>query len=145
MSSVCCVRAIWRKRVNHKSRLIILFNMLKVVQELKKRPEVSQDDFQGFVLKNYAKFLRKLPGLRSALAKFIQGGYQLEVLPVDCCIEMEFRSEEAFKKAIESEEAKKVLEELSRVAEKTVFLYLKERGIKKVQAKPLKKKKKAKR
>ncbi len=134
-----------RSRVNHKNEFIILVIMLRVVQELKKRPEVSQDEFQGFILKNYAKFLRKLPGLRIASAKFIQGGYQVEVLPVDCCIEMEFRNEEAFRKAIESEEAKKILEELNRVAEKSVFLYLKEKGIKKAQAKSVKKKKKAKR
>ncbi|MEM2016320.1 MAG: hypothetical protein QW718_02150 [Nitrososphaerota archaeon] len=119
--------------------------MIRLVQELKKRTEVPLDEFQGFILKNYVKFLKKVVGLRSASVNFVYGGYQLQELPVDCCIEMEFRNEDLFKKAIESEEGKKILDELGKVAEKSVFLYLKGKVIKKPEVKPARKKKKAKR
>ncbi|MCL7391952.1 MAG: EthD domain-containing protein, partial [Thaumarchaeota archaeon] len=115
------------------------FCMIRVVQELKKKPEVSVEEFQGFILKNYARFLKKLAGLRSASVKFVYGGYQVEELPVDCCIEMEFRNEDIFKKAVESEEARKILEEMNKLAEKSVFLYLREKAVKKPQAKQAKK------
>lgn len=121
-----------------------MYFMIKLVHELKKRPEVSVEEFQEFISKNYVKFLKKAAGLRSASVKFVYSGYQVQELPIDCCIEMEFRNEDLFKKTIESEEGKKVLEELGRVAEKSVFLFLKEKIVKKPETKPARKKKKGK-
>jgi hypothetical protein len=72
--------------------------------------------------------------------KFVYGGYQVEELPVDCCIEMEFRNEDLFKKAVESEEARRILEEMNKLAERSVFLYLREKAVKKPQPKQARKK-----
>ncbi|MCF8884251.1 MAG: EthD family reductase [Nitrososphaerota archaeon] len=118
--------------------------MLKVIQELKKKADISVEDFQQYVVKKYGKFLKTLPGLRSASVKFVQGGYQITETPIDCCVEMDFRNEETFKKAFESEDAKKILEELNNYVEKSVFLYLKEKALKKPVVKPAKKAKKKK-
>ena len=122
--------------------------MLKVIQLVKKKPEVSFEDFEKQLFDVYAKNAKKLPGVKSFVINLIRGGYEIEEKPVDCVAEFSFANEEAFTKAIETPEAKALLEELDRVAEKSEFIYSEEKVVKKPRAaakpKPKKKAKKAK-
>ncbi|MCS7132271.1 MAG: EthD domain-containing protein [Nitrososphaeria archaeon] len=108
--------------------------MLKVVQVIKKKPEVSFEDFEKQVLESYAKNLKKIPGVKSFAVKLVRGGYQLEERPFDCVAEMEFADEEAFIKVVEKPETKSILEELGRVAERSEFIYSEEHVIKRARA-----------
>ena len=108
--------------------------MLKVLQVIKKKPEVSFEDFEKQVLESYAKNAKKMPGVKSFSIDIIRGGYQIEERPFDCVAEIEFANEDAFLKAIEDPEAKALLEELERVAERSEFVYSEERVMKKPRA-----------
>ncbi len=123
-----------------------VYHMLKVIQLVKKKPEVSFEDFEKQILDVYAKNAKKLPGVKSFVINIVRGGYELEEKPVDCVAEFGFADEEAFTKAIETPEAKALLEELERVAERSEFIYSEEKVVKKPRApaKPKKKAKKAK-
>jgi len=123
--------------------------MLKVLQVIKKKPEVSFEDFEKQVLGTYAKNAKKMPGIKGFTINLIRGGYQVEERPFDCVAEMIFANEESFTKAIEAPETKILLEELERVAERSEFIYSEEHAVKKPRApakrKVKKKAKKAKR
>ena len=127
--------------------------MLKVLQLIKKKPEVSFEDFEKQVLDVYAKNAKKLPKLKSFVINVVRGGYGIEEKPLDCVAEFTFPDENAFTAAFEAPDAKILLEELDRVAERSEFVYSEEKILKKPRvvakpkvkkAKPKKKAKKAK-
>ena len=116
--------------------------MIKVLQVIKKKPEVSFEDFEKEVLGVYAKKAKKIPGIKSFIINLVRGGYQVEEHLFDCVAEMAFPSEDAFLKAVETPDTKMLLEELERVAEKSDFIYSEERVVKKPRAPPKPKAKK---
>lgn len=117
--------------------------MLKVIQVIKKKPEVSFEDFEKQIIEFYAENAKKIPGIKSFGVKLVRGGYKLEERPFDCVAEMEFADEGAFLKAVENPEMKSILEELSRVVEESKFIYSEEYVMKRARAitKPRAKKK----
>jgi len=118
--------------------------MLKVIQLIKKKPEVSIEDFEKQVLETYAKTLKKARGLRSFILNVVERGREAVEKPLDYVAELIFSSEEAFTQALENLDVKNALEELKRVAEQPDFIYSEEKVLKKprVAAKPKKRPKK---
>ena len=115
--------------------------MLKAVYLIKKKPELSFQDFREYLLKTHApNYGKKLPGLKSYTVNIVTGGYMLEERPCDGIEELEFDDEESFLKAIESPEGKAAAEDLMNVAEKVDIVFLEEKVVKKPRAKPAKKK-----
>ena len=57
--------------------------MLKVLQLIKKKPEVSIEDFEKQVMESYAKTLKKIRGLRSFVMNVVRGVHEAEGKPVD--------------------------------------------------------------
>ena len=119
--------------------------MLKVLQLIKKKPEVSIEDFERQVMESYAKTLKKVRGLRSFVMNAVRGVHEAEGKPVDYVAELVFTNEKAFSQALSDPEVKNVLEELERVSEEPRFIYLEESVLKKPKAaaKPKPKAKKA--
>jgi len=101
---------------------------------VKKKPEVSFEDFEKQVLEVYAQGAKKLPGVKGFVINVVRGAYGVEERPVDCVAEFNFADEEAFKKTIEMPEAKSLLDELGRVAERSEFVYSEEKVVKKPRA-----------
>ena len=115
--------------------------MLKAVYLIRKKPELSFQDFREYLLKTHApNYGKKLPGLKSYVVKIVTGGYMLEERPCDGVEELEFDDEESFLKAMESPEGRAAAEDLMNVAEKVDIVFLEEKVVKKPRAKPAKKK-----
>jgi len=115
--------------------------MLKAVYLIKKKPELSFQDFREYLLKTHApNYGKKLPGLKSYTVNIVTGGYMLEERPCDGIEELEFDDEESFLKAMESPEGRAAAEDLMNVAEKVDIVFLEEKVVKKPRAKPAKKK-----
>jgi|GEM_PF-2152549 len=115
--------------------------MLKAVYLIKKKPELSFQDFREYLLKTHApNYGKKLPGLKSYTVNIVTGGYMLEERPCDGIEELEFDDEESFLKAMESPEGRAAAEDLMNVAEKVDVVFLEEKVVKKPRAKPAKKK-----
>jgi len=115
--------------------------MFKVIQLLKKKPEVSVEDFEEQA-GAYVKTVRKVKGLRSLILNVVTGVHGAEEKPLDYIAELAFTSEKAFNKALEDPNVRAALEELGRVAEEPRFIYSKERVLKRPRAaakKPAKK------
>jgi len=115
--------------------------MLKAIYLIKKKPEISFQDFREYLLKTHApNYGKKLPGLKSYTVNIVTGGYMLEERPCDGIEELEFDDEESFVKAMESPEGRAASEDLMNVAEKVDIVFLEEKVVKKPRAKPAKKK-----
>jgi len=115
--------------------------MLKAICLIRKKPELSFQDFREYLLKNHApNYGKKLPGLKSYTVSIVTGGYMLEERPCDGIEELEFDDEESFLKAMESPEGRAAAEDLMNVAEKVDIVFLEEKVVKKPRAKPAKKK-----
>jgi len=115
--------------------------MLKAIYLIKKKPELSFQDFREYLLKTHApNYGKKLPGLKSYTVNIVTGGYMLEERPCDGIEELEFDDEESFLKAMESPEGRAAAEDLMNVAEKVDIVFLEEKVVKKPRAKPAKKK-----
>ena len=115
--------------------------MLKAICLIRKKPELSFQDFREYLLKNHApNYGKKLPGLKSYTVNIVTGGYMLEERPCDGIEELEFDDEESFLKAMESPEGRAAAEDLMNVAEKVDIVFLEEKVVKKPRAKPAKKK-----
>ena len=115
--------------------------MLKAVYLIKKKPELSFQDFREYLLKTHApNYGKKLPGLKSYTVNIVTGGYMLEERPCDGVEELEFDDKESFLKAMESPEGRAAAEDLMNVAEKVDIVFLEEKVVKRPRAKPAKKK-----
>ena len=115
--------------------------MLKAVYLIKKKPELSFQDFREYLLKTHApNYGKKLPGLKSYTVNIVTGGYMLEERPCDGIEELEFDDKESFLKAMESPEGRAAAEDLMNVAEKVDIVFLEEKVVKRPRAKPAKKK-----
>ena len=115
--------------------------MLKAVYLIKKKPELSFQDFREHLLKTHApNYGKKLPGLKSYTVNIVTGGYMLEERPCDGIEELEFDDKESFLKAMESPEGRAAAEDLMNVAEKVDIVFLEEKVVKRPRAKPAKKK-----
>ncbi len=118
--------------------------MFKVLQLIKKKPEVSIEDFEKQVLETYANTVKKARGLKSFILNAVKGGYEIIEKPTDYVAELVFSDENAFTQALESPDVKNALEELKRVAEQPDFIYSEERILKKLRAPKVKRKPKKK-
>jgi len=115
--------------------------MLKAVYLIRKKPELSFQDFREYLLKTHApNYGKKLPGLKSYTVNIVTGGYMLEERPCDGIEELEFDDKESFLKAMESPEGRAAAEDLMNVAEKVDIVFLEEKVVKRPRAKPAKKK-----
>ena len=115
--------------------------MLKAICLIRKKPELSFQDFREYLLKNHApNYGKKLPGLKRYVVNIVTGGYMLEERPCDGIAELEFADEESFLKAMESPEGRAAAEDLMNVAEKVDVVFLEEKVVKKPRPKPAKKK-----
>jgi len=115
--------------------------MLKAVYLIRKKPELSFQDFREYLLKTHApNYGKKLPGLKSYTVNIVTGGYMLEERPCDGIEELEFDDKESFLKALESPVGRAAVEDLMNVAEKVDIVFLEEKVVKKPRAKPAKKK-----
>ena len=115
--------------------------MLKAVYLIRKKPELSFQDFREYLLKTHApNYGKKLPGLKSYTVNIVTGGYMLEERPCDGIEEFEFDDKESFLKAMESPEGRAAAEDLMNVAEKVDIVFLEEKVVKRPRAKPAKKK-----
>ena len=115
--------------------------MLKAVYLIRKKPELSFQDFREYLLKTHApNYGKKLPGLKSYTVNIVTGGYMLEERPCDGIEELEFDDKESFVKAMESPEGRAAAEDLMNIAEKVDIVFLEEKVVKKPRAKPAKKK-----
>ena len=118
--------------------------MFKVLQLIKKKPEVSIEDFEKQVLETYAKTMKKARGLRSFILNAAKRCHEIEEKPLDYVAELVFTNEKAFAQALENPDVKTAIEELKRVAEQPDFIYSEESVLKKPRvaaAKPKAKKK----
>lgn len=118
--------------------------MFKVLQLIKKKPEVSIEDFEKQVLETYAKTMKKVRGLRSFVLNAAKRCHEIEEKLLDYVAELVFTSEKAFTQALENPDVKAAIEELKRVAEQPDFIYSEESVLKKPRvaaAKPKAKKK----
>ncbi len=116
--------------------------MFKVIQLLKKKPEVSVEDFEKQVTGTYVKTMKKVKGLRSFVLNTVTGVHGAEEKPLDYIAELAFTSEKAFNKALEDPNVQATLDELGRVVEEPRFIYSKEKVLKRPKAaakKPAKK------
>lgn len=126
----------------------IISCMFKVLQLIKKKPEISIEDFEEQVLETYAKTIKKVRGLRSFILNTAKRYHEVEEKPLDYVAELVFTNEKAFAQALENPDVKAAIEELKRVAEQPDFIYSEESVLKKpraVAAKPKKVKKPARR
>jgi len=115
--------------------------MLKAICLIRKKPELSFQDFREYLLKTHApNYGKKLPGLKRYVVNIVTGGYMLEERPCDGIAELEFADEESFLKAMESPEGRAAAEDLMNVAEKVDVIFLEEKVVKKPRPKPAKKK-----
>ncbi|MCD6126415.1 MAG: EthD family reductase [Thaumarchaeota archaeon] len=115
--------------------------MLKAICLIRKKPELSFQDFREYLLKTHApNYGKKLPGLKRYVVNIVTGGYMLEERPCDGIAELEFADEESFLKAMESPEGRAAAEDLMNVAEKVDVVFLEEKVVKKPRPKPAKKK-----
>ena len=115
--------------------------MLKAICLIRKKPELSFQDFREYLLKTHApNYGKKLPGLKRYVVNIVTGGYMLEERPCDGIAELEFDDEESFLKAMESPEGRAAAEDLMNVAEKVDVVFLEEKVVKKPRPKPAKKK-----
>ena len=121
-----------------------IFCMFKVLQLIKKKPEVSIEDFEKQVLETYAKTMKKARGLRSFVLNAAKRCHEIEEKLLDYVAELVFTSEKAFTQALENPDVKTAIEELKRVVEQPDFIYSEESVLKKPRvaaAKPKAKKK----
>lgn len=105
--------------------------MFKVLQLIKKKPEVSIEDFEKQVLETYAKTMKKARGLRSFILNAVKRAHEVEEKPLDYVAELVFTNEKAFTQALENPDVKTALEELRRVSEQPDFIYSEESVLKK--------------
>lgn len=108
--------------------------MIKVIQLVRKKPEVSFEDFENQLRETYLKALRKAKGLRSLTINSLKGVEAAEEKPLDYIIEADFTSEKTLQEAFENPEIRSALEELRRVAEQPDPIYAEESVLKKPRA-----------
>lgn len=118
--------------------------MLKTIHLVKKKPELTFEDFRKYWLEEHVKIAKKLPGLKRYVINIVTKCLS-EYRPYDGIAELDFEDEESFKKAMESPVGQAVREDLLNFAENADILLVEEKVVKKPRAKPAKPKKKAKR
>lgn len=117
--------------------------MLKTIHLIKKKPELTFEEFKRYWLEEHAKIVKKLPGLKRYVINIVTECLS-EYRPYDGVAELDFEDEESFKKAMESPVGQATKEDLLNFAEYADVLFVEEKVIKKPRAKPVKPKKKPK-
>jgi len=115
--------------------------MLKTIHLVKKKPELSFEEFKHYWLEEHVKLCKKLPGLKRYVVNMVIGSYT-ESRPYDGVAELDFEDEESFEKALGSPEGQVAVEHIKNFAEYVDILYAQERVVKKPRAKLTRPKKK---
>ena len=117
--------------------------MLKTIHLIKKKPELTFEDFRKYLFEEHAKIAKKLPGLKRYVINVVTECLS-EYRPYDGVAELDFEDEERFKKAMESPVGQATKEDFLNFAENVDILLVEEKVVKKPRAKPAKPKKKPK-